>query len=199
MALLQDGQLPSTCWPRATTDGLCNNGTGHAVYPQLSSVARSWPDLRPIEGVVYSLIEAARSRPIGAIGRGDMSHLATGQKWTYRVPAGFEGSRVVVGAILSFADRERIICCSVSGAPRRLPCGAVDLVTIPFLPMTERAFHATVECLDGTDDLPLGFAGALAEWSDDSRGLTTFTVPFEGFLDRMIAKQMAAIIERTAA
>lgn len=144
-------------------------------------------------------IEAARGKLIEAIGRKHMSQLATGQKWTYRAPAGFEGSRVVVGAILSFADRERIICCSVSGAPRRLPCGAIDLVTIPFLPMTERAFHATVAFPDGTGDLPLGFAGALADWSDDSRGLTTFTVPFEGFLDRMIAMQMAAIIERTAA
>lgn len=128
-----------------------------------------------------------------------MIPVATGQKWTYRAPAGFEQSRVIVGAILSFEEGEPIVCCSVSGAPRRLPCGTVDRVTIPFLPMTESAFFATVGTLDGSGDLPEAFAGALAEWSEDTRGLTTFTVPFEGYLDRMIAMQMAAIIGRAAA
>lgn len=128
-----------------------------------------------------------------------MTDLSAGQRWTYPAPEGFEASRIVIGAILSFEDGERIICCAVWGAPRRLPCGDVDRVVIPFLPMSEPAFRATVGSPDGDGDLPDGFASALDDWADDPRGLTTFTVPFDGFLDRLIAFQMAAIIGQSAA
>ena len=126
--------------------------------------------------------------------------LAAGQRWTYRTPEGFEASRIVVGAMLRFAEHEPVVCFSVVNAPRRLSDGSIDTVTIPFIPMTEAAFHATVTGADGQADEPLPeFEPAFTEWRDDPRGLSFFTVPFEGFLDRMIALQMAAILEQRSA
>ena len=122
-----------------------------------------------------------------------------GQRWTYRAPAGFEASRIIVGAIAIFPDEPPVLCCCVTGAPRRRPDGSVDTCTIPFLPMTERAVAASVVALDGTAEPVERFLDALQPWQDDPRGLTAFTVPFEGFLDRMIALQMAEIVGRTAA
>jgi hypothetical protein len=126
-------------------------------------------------------------------------NLAAGQSWTYRAPEGFEASRLIIGAIVTFDGKRSIVCCSVLNAPRKRPDGIVETVTIPFLPMTEPAFRASVKDLDGVGELPELFAGKLQEWSDDPRGLTTFTVPFEGYLDRMIALQMAEIASQSAA
>lgn len=128
-----------------------------------------------------------------------MADIQTGQRWTYRTAEGFEDSRLVVGAIASFDDGQRIVCCSVTDAPRRLACGTAERVTIPFLPLSEAAFRASVLHLDGDAQLPPEFGPALAEWSADTRGLTEFTVAFDGYLDRMIARQMAAIVGRDAA
>lgn len=124
---------------------------------------------------------------------------AAGQCWAYRAPAGFEGSRLIIGAVAVFPDSPPVLCCSAIGAPRRLPDGSVDTCTIPFLPMTESAVAASVTALDGAAEPPAHFLEALELWQDDPRGLTTFTVPFEGFLDRMIALQMAEIVGRSAA
>ncbi len=125
--------------------------------------------------------------------------LAAGQSWTYRAPEGFEGSRIVIGAIVRFVGSRSIVCCSVTGAPRRRGDGTLEAVMIPFIPLSEPAFRASVVDLDGAGELPESFAQKLQEWSDDPRGLTTFTVPFEGFLDRMIAMQMAALTGQSAA
>lgn len=125
--------------------------------------------------------------------------LAAGQSWMYRAPEGFEASRMVIGAIVTFDGKRSIICSSVYGAPRRRPDGHIETVMIPFLPMTEPAFRASIVAPDGAAEPPEMFARKLQEWSDDPRGLSTFTVPFEGFLDRMIAMQMAEIAGRSAA
>jgi hypothetical protein len=125
------------------------------------------------------------------------TELAAGQSWTYRAPAGFEASRMLIGAIVTFPDSARIVCCMVSGAPRRLPDGTVDTVTIPFLPMTEPAFRASAVAPDGAAAVDEGFVMALEAWQEDVRGLSAFSVPFEGFLDRMIGLQMAAIVGTT--
>jgi hypothetical protein len=125
--------------------------------------------------------------------------LAAGQCWTYRAPEGFEASRLVIGAIVRFDGKRSIICVSVYGAPRRRPDGNVETVIIPFLPMTEPAFLASIVAHAGAAEPPEMFARKLQEWSDDPRGLSTFTVPFEGFLDHMIAMQMAEIAGRSAA
>jgi hypothetical protein len=124
---------------------------------------------------------------------------AAGQRWTYRTPDGFEASRIVIGAIVRFDDHAPILCCTVTAAPRRCPDGSVDAATIPFLPMSEAALRESVAALDGEGVVDDGFAAALADWQNDPRGLSAFTVPFEGFLDRMIALQMAAIVGRPAA
>lgn len=125
---------------------------------------------------------------------------AAGQSWTYRAPSGFEESRLLIGAIASFDGHRNIILSAAVHAPRRHADGHIEKVTIPFLPMTDAAFHASVVALDGIGaELPESFAEKLEEWRSDPRGLTAFTVPFEGFLDQMIAHQMAEIAGRSAA
>ena len=122
-----------------------------------------------------------------------------GQLWTYNAPPGHETSRIVIGAVATISDGQRIICFSVTDAARTRPTGDIDTITIPFIPMSEHAFQATVSELVGRADPPDSFSQGLQTWSDDARGLSVFTVPFEGFLDRMIALQMAAIVGQTAA
>lgn len=136
-----------------------------------------------------------------------MQSFAASQVWTYRAPAGFEASRLVIGAIVDFGamnDLEtgnsgtdagsRIVCVSVLGCPRREPDGRLVVSNIPFLPMTAAAFCATVIAQDGTSEPLEGFAHALQLWSEDERGLSMFTVPFEGRLDLLIARQMRELI-----
>ncbi|MFN3867771.1 MAG: hypothetical protein ACK4MF_01750 [Hyphomicrobiaceae bacterium] len=126
---------------------------------------------------------------------GDLE-LQPGQCWRYGAPSGFETSRLVIGAIATFSADAHIVCVSVSGAPQVQPDGTVVAVDIPFLPMSAEAFCATVEGADETPTAGLdrGFADALGEWSDDPRGASCFTVAFDGYLDRLIARQMAAIV-----
>jgi hypothetical protein len=122
-----------------------------------------------------------------------------GQCWTYRAAEGFESSRIIIGAIVTFSGGRSVVCAAVTDAPRRHADGHVDTVLIPFLPMSHDALAASVaECV-GSADLPAPFAAKLEEWSSDPRGLTAFTVPFDGFLDRMIGLQMAEIAGRAAA
>lgn len=127
--------------------------------------------------------------------------LKAGQVWCYAAPQGFESSRLVIGAIATFSGETRIVCVSVTGAPQRQPDGSLATVAIPFLPISETAFAATVSSLDeaATEAPDAAFADALDEWSGDTRGLTCFTVPFDGFLDKLIARQMAAIVGTDAA
>ena len=117
-----------------------------------------------------------------------------GQQWIYRPPAGYEHSRIVVGAVVDFADRESIVCCAVTAAPHRLPDGRLDTITIPFLPITSRALSRSVMAPDGSGALPADFVTAFRAWREDPRGLSAFTVPFEGLLERLIALQMAEIV-----
>ncbi len=58
---------------------------------------------------------------------------------------------------------------------------------------------ATVVALDGAEEPAAAFGDKLQEWSNDPRGLTTFTVPFDGHLDHLIAHQMAQIVGLSAA
>lgn len=124
---------------------------------------------------------------------------AAGQVWTYKTPAGFEASRIIIGAIATCANGQNIICFSVMDAPMNNTNGEVGTITIPFIPMSEDAFTRTVKEQVGQSDPPESFSNGLRAWSEDSRGLSTFTVPFEGLLDRMIAMQMAAIVGKPAA
>ena len=117
-----------------------------------------------------------------------------GERWSYRAPEGFERSRIVVGAVVEFADREPIVCCAVTGAPGRRPDGSLDTITIPFLPMTSNALIHSVIARDGLEKLPGDFGTAFQTWRDDPRGLTAFTVPFEGLLEHLIARQMEEIV-----
>lgn len=118
---------------------------------------------------------------------------APGQAWTYRAPPGFEASRIVVGAVLSFASGD-VVCCAVTRAPRRHADGSIDETTIPFLPLSATALAQSVLEPDGRAPVPGDFQSGLEHWQADDRGLSVFTVPFEGFLDHLIARQMAAIL-----
>lgn len=125
--------------------------------------------------------------------------IKAGQAWTYRAPVGFERSRLLVGAVLTFPEGAKIVCCAARDAPVRHPDGSVAAATIPFFPMSEAAFAQSVLASDGAAELPAAFHPELETWRADPRGLAVFTVPFEGSLDRMIALQMAAIIGPEAA
>lgn len=116
-----------------------------------------------------------------------------GQRWTYRAPHGYEASRIVIGAVVSFGEGERVVCAAVAGAPTRLEDGSEVAGTIPFLPFREAAFAQTVVSPDGEDAPPADFGVALEAWMADPRGLSTFTVPFEGSLPCLIARQMEKI------
>lgn len=118
---------------------------------------------------------------------------AAGQRWTYRAAPGCEDSRIVIGAVLAFAEGPAIVCCAVLAAPRRMPDGSIGRVSIPFLPMAADALAASVDAPDGQGEVPAEFTPQLAAWQSDARGLSFFTVPFEGSLEGMIARQMAEI------
>ena len=124
---------------------------------------------------------------------------AAGQSWTYRAPRGFEASRLLIGAIATFDGDRNIICCAAIHAPKRLADGHLEMITVPFIPMTDAAFDASVIALDGEAELPEGFVEKLTEWSNDPKGLTAFTVPFDGFLDHMITNQLAELAGLSAA
>lgn len=124
-----------------------------------------------------------------------MTGFEAGQRWAYGAPPEFADGRIVIGAIVEFEGGCKIACCAVTGALERGSGGALERVTIPFLPLTLDALARTVTEPDGTAPLPDEFASHLADWSADPRGASYFTVPFEGSLERMIGLQMAAIIE----
>lgn len=121
---------------------------------------------------------------------------AAGQQWAYAAPPEIADSRLVIGAIVEFEGGRRIACCAITRALERRADGTVDRVTIPFLPITVEALSRTVTTLDGTAPLPEAFVGHLQAWSEDSRGASYFTVPFEGSMERLIGLQMAAIVEQ---
>jgi hypothetical protein len=125
--------------------------------------------------------------------------LAAGQRWTYRAPPGFEDTRLVIGAIVTFDSGRTVICCSVFNAPPDSPQSGIQAVNIPFLPLAEGAMRATIVAQDGTGEPCDSFSEKLQAWGSDPRGFTTFTVPFEGSLDKLIAQQMAAIMAQSAA
>ena len=81
----------------------------------------------------------------------------------------------------------------------RLSIIVTTVIHIPFLTLTEYALTHTVVALDGTDHLPVSFAARLQEWSEDPRGMSTFTVPFDGFLDHLISEQVAHLASGQAA
>lgn len=120
--------------------------------------------------------------------------LRAGQVWTYAAPEGFATSRILIGAILSFEDGERVVCCAVTGAPQKRPDGTLGCMTIPFLPMAEAAFTRTVADLEGHGLAPPEFVEAYTVWKTDPKGFSCFSVPFDGYLDRLIARQMADIV-----
>lgn len=120
---------------------------------------------------------------------------AVGQKWRYAAPDAVAGSRFVIGAILAFGGDTRIICSTVTNVLQKQPDGSLGIVTIAFLPMTEAALAATVTEPDGDGEVSPNFASQFAAWHEDGRGLSYFTVPFDGSLDRMIARQMAELVQ----
>lgn len=118
---------------------------------------------------------------------------SVGQTWTYAAPGALTDSRLVIGAMVEFESGQQLACCSVTGALQKRPDGSIERVTIPFLPMTIDALQRTVVALEGEGEVAESFAANFEAWSEDPRGVSYFTVPFQGSLDRMIALQMAEI------
>lgn len=117
-----------------------------------------------------------------------------GQRWAYRAPDGFASSRIVIGAVVAFAGNDPVMCCMVIDAAVRQTNGTVAKTTIPFLPLTCDALEKTVVERDGEAEVDASFIDAYSSWRGDDRGLSVFSVPFEGRLDQLIARQMASII-----
>ena len=119
---------------------------------------------------------------------------AAGQSWRLR-SHDLEGQpRLVIGAILAFENSERIVCVSMIAAASAAPAPDEGERTIAFLPLSEAAFRDSVTEVDGTREPAEGFAAEFEVWRADPRGLSVFTVPFDGSLDRLIARQMEAIV-----
>ena len=122
----------------------------------------------------------------------DASDVTAGQVWSLRsaeaeeAGAGIDdGARIVVGAIVEFGSRGRVICCAASTAG--------EAIAVPFIPLSQDAFSQTVGRAMGRADLPDAFFDEFDAWMADETGKRVFEVPFEGSLDRMIALQMAKI------
>ncbi len=130
---------------------------------------------------------------------GDTQQLAAGQNWRFNASHGFDDARVIIGAIVSPSAGERIVCFSVTRAPTTLDDGTETDAMISFIPMAEPAFRATITTLDGAAVPPPEFSDELAHWQSDERGLTIFTVAFDGCLDRLLAHQAASLIGQSAA
>ena len=128
-----------------------------------------------------------------------MTDYTAGTSWIYRAPRGFDASRLIIGAHLTFSAHEPVLCCAVTGAPVRQKDETSQPGTIAFLPLTLEAFEKTIVAQDGYATLPAAFKSSLETWRNDPRGLTYFTVPFEGRLEQMIARQMAQIVGVDAA
>lgn len=128
--------------------------------------------------------------------KGHIMEFEAGQQWAYAAPEDIAGSRIVIGAIVEFSSGAVIACCAVTGALQKTAEGGSEQVTIPFLPISREALAQTVTRLDGIGGLPDAFATELESWRNDPRGASYFTVPFEGSLERMIARQMAALVEK---
>ncbi len=120
-----------------------------------------------------------------------MDLLAPGQTWIYRPPAGFDSSRIVIGAVVPLADNSNLVCCSVLDAPRDGGQTPGDTVNILFLPMTESAFRASVVGQDGARLLPTEFQGMFDQWLSETGGQAAFSVPFTGRLDTMVDLEFA--------
>lgn len=118
-----------------------------------------------------------------------------GQRWRYHARFEIPGSRLIIGALVEFEGGKRIACCAVTGAMQRAADGTVQHVTVPFVPMTVEALAGTVSEADGEGDLPEDFSVQFDAWRADPRGASYFTVPFEGSLELMIARQMEALVE----
>ena len=128
-----------------------------------------------------------------------MGDYQTGTAWRYRTIRDYDSSRLVIGAYLEFEGSEPVICCAALQAPVRQPDGSYCTGTIPFVPLTMTAFRQSALTPDGHGALPAEFQSSLQNWQNDPRGLTVFTVPFDGSLERLIARQMAQIVETKAA
>jgi hypothetical protein len=122
----------------------------------------------------------------------DTGQFAAGQCWRFRTPPGYETARLVIGAIVRFPGADDVACVSITAAPQRRRDGTTGPAPIVLLPMTLQALAATVTQADGTGSPVEGFAEAFERWHEDERGFGCFTVPFDGHLDLMIARQMAA-------
>ena len=105
-----------------------------------------------------------------------------GQAWSYKAPAGFERSRIIIGAILTFASHEPIICVAVTKAPMSDIEGRVQPLTIPFLPFSKNAFDQTVMTIGRSAPLPENFINHYTCWKNDLKGLGFINIPFKGLL-----------------
>ncbi len=116
---------------------------------------------------------------------------AVGQVWRFDAPKGFEDARLIIGAILTFAQHEPVICAAVTDAPMLDEKGKVKRMAIPFLPFSKSAFDQTVTSLEGQGEVPNFFHESYEKWKADKEGFGYLNVPFKGLLTSMVEDLMA--------
>lgn len=122
-----------------------------------------------------------------------MTELAAGGTWTTRGIEGLEPPVLVIGALVR-GEAGAIACCAVWRAGVRGADGVWTTGTVPFLPLSEAALMASVLSPLAPVAVPDEFLPAFEAWRADPKGLSVYTIPFEGTLDGLIARQMAAIV-----
>ena len=129
-----------------------------------------------------------------------MTAFAAGETWTTRLPASSHSQDgappfLVIGAILhADATATGIAACAVWNARAKAADGSWAPTIVPFLPLSLAALARTVVERAEPLALPDDFLAYFEAWRADPKGLTVYTIPFEGSLDTLIAHQMAAII-----
>lgn len=124
-----------------------------------------------------------------------MVEFTAGETWTTRGVVDGPPPHLVIGAIIRGDDVGRsVAACAVWHAHARTPAGEWRTTTVPFLPLTLAALAGTVVDRAAPLAMPDEFMAEFEAWQADPKGLSVFTIPFEGSLDGLIARQMAAII-----
>ena len=122
-----------------------------------------------------------------------MTSFAAGGTFTTGGIDGLPTPVLVIGAIVRGAGGA-IACCAIWRAAAKGADGRWTTATVPFLPLSEEALAATVVEPLAPVALPDEFLPAFEAWHADPKGLSVYTIPFEGTLDGLIARQMAAIV-----
>jgi hypothetical protein len=146
------------------------------------------PDKR-LHGIAdrRKLQPAAQRRPKEAL---VTNTYAVGQSWSYAAKPGFEGSRIVIGAINDNADVDQVICVTLVDVPLIHDKGQPPKPsTIDFVPFARAAIDASVVGSPSAGEVSPIFAELHEEWKEETSGDDYLTIPVTVFLDILEAAE----------